>query len=671
MKLLKSADGDLLDSNLSSVLRLFTATFALVTSTTLAIQFLRIDDHPSSEFWDDGIYLLALLAALFITLEIVRTNKISQSHWLITMVALVGMVLGIVGIDHPIGSNQLWNGFGLWPLLVAILLTPWVWKVIQYRSLNSVFKYTLGAIVSICSLFSLLSVFQGMNSLIYSYPSSFMINESLAVAAGHWPYVDFVPQYQMGNAFLLALLKPMFTPDQLIELCLVFMSLVLIITLLVGVLIVRACLPNRSTVVAMALVIPITCVVPFPGRIGYRGSIAEFLSAIPVRIFPGVVILGAIVWMLMRSNMSSAKLRDYLTLVGIACGLVLWNTQDFGISLSVSIFFGLIALRSLSVLKAKFVTTRWLVGVLLGFSIFPLMSLALGKNIHFSYYGFFLRQFGGGFASEPIHTPGPVLLVLPLIVAILTCSVWILKRSNTYPEIDRHKLHFSGSISLLFSIWALISFPYYVNRSFAACMLQIFLLPTAIAFGGLAGSILQLSRMSPQDGSETSIPRGTAYLHPRGLLLWPLSLVASLFFASMLLTPNPQVELQRLQGKVPPTLWSVSSMGPSISDARNGFSYATSQNATVGFLGVLGNYIQLETGVQSASIFSSPADLTATLTSVKVFCAHLLSLHMNYLVLGEGGPDVFQNFSDKILCGKYSLVDVPGVRAGHMAKLIQ
>ena len=111
-------------------------------------------------------------------------------------------------------------------------------------------------------------------------------------------------------------------------------------------------------------------------------------------------------------------------------------------------------------------------------------------------------------------------------------------------------------------------------------------------------------------------------------------------------------------------------MTASIADAKQGSLYAAAQHATVGFLGILGNYVQLETGVQSASIFSSPADLSATPTSIKVFCAHLTSLHVDYLVLGEGAPEEFSNFPNGILCGKYSLVDVSGVRPGHMAKLI-
>lgn len=670
MKLLKSAGGDLLDSNLSSILRLFTATFALVTTSTLAVQFLRQGDHPSSEFWDDGIYLLALLAALFISLEIVRTNKISQSHWLITVVALVGIVLGIVGIDHPIGSNQLWNGFGPWPLLIAILLTPWVWKVIHFTSLNPPMKYVVRAVVITSSLFCLLSVYQGMNSLIYSYPSSFMINESLSVAAGHWPYVDFIPQYQLGNAFLLSLFKSFLNADQLVELCLVFMSLILIATLVLAVIIVRACLPNRSIFVATAMVVPFTCMVSFPGRIGYRGSIAEFLSAIPVRIFPGVVIIGMICWSLLQSKKSVAKMKNAMTYVGLACGLVLWNSQDFGVALVASIFLGLLLLKFLSIVRTKFLIAYWSVGVLLGFTIYPVTSFALGKDVHVTDYGFFLRQYGGGYGSEPIHTPGPVLLILPLIIAVLVCSIWVLRLSKRFSESERRGLHFSGSIGLFFSIWSIASFPYYVNRSFAASMLQTFLLPVAIAFGALIGASLTFEKLDRKVSGESPGFTAPFFFRRRGLLLWPISLVTSVVFASILLTPNPQVELERLAGKVPQTRYSLSSMQSSIDDSRAALIYASTSGVSVGFVGLLGNYVQLESGIESASIFNAPEDIVSTAKTKSVFCQHLMSLGMQYLVLGETGPELLNYFPNSVLCGKYAISEIPGVRPGHAVKLI-
>jgi hypothetical protein len=670
LKIRKSVGGDLIDLNLSSIFRLFTATFALVTTSTLAIQFLRQGDHPSSEFWDDGIYLLALLVALLISFEILRTNRIGQSHWVLTACALVGIVLGIVSLDHPLGSNQLWNGFGWWPLVIAILLTPWVWRLINFQSLNTPTKYLVRVIVIISSLFSLLSVYQGKNSLIYSYPSSFMINESLSVAAGHWPYVDFIPQYQIGYSFFLSLFKSFLNADQLVELCLVFMSLILIATLVLSVIIVRACLPNRSIFIATALVVPFTCVVPFPGRIGYRGSIAEFLSAIPVRIFPGVVIIGLICWSVLQSNKSVAGLKNAMTCVGLACGLVLWHTQDFGIALVASIYLGLMLLKFLSILKTKFIVIYWTIGVLFGFVIYPVASLALGKQVNISDYGFFLRQFGGGYGSEPIHTPGPVLLILPMIIAVLVCCIWILRLSNRFPNSERRGLQFPGAVGLFFSLWTIASFPYYVNRSFAADMLQTFLLPVSIALGALVGAILTLEKLVRKVGGEFSVFTGLRFFQRQGLLLVPLSLSVSLVFASILLTPNPRVEFLRLAGMVPQTTWSVSNMQSSIDDSNAALFYANSTGASVGFIGLLGNYVQLESGLESVSIFNSPDDIVATAKTEAVFCQHLLGLGMDYLVLGERGPELLNYFPDHILCGRYAIAAISGVRAGHSMKAI-
>lgn len=656
--------------DLTSIFRLFATTFAFVTASTLAVQYFRQGHHVRSEIWDDSIYIFALLSGLYLAFKIVRRNKIIKSHWVLSICALVGIVLGIGGIDHPELANQIWGGFGPWALIIAITITPWVWRIIRFRDLNSLSKYLLGAIIIITFLLSLLSMYQGMNSIINSYHTSYIINESLSVVAGHWPYVDFIPQYQMGSAFFLALFKSFLTTNQLIGLGLVFMSAILITAIVVGVIIVKACLPNHSIFAATALVVPITCVTPFPERIGYPGSITEFFSAIPVRIFPGVIILGVVSWILGRSEMKISKLKNGMTYVGLICGLVLWNTQDFGIAMVVSVFAGLLVLKILSVSRTKFILARWSIGLLMGFMLYPMVSLIFGKRIHISYYAFFVRQYSAGYGSEPIQIPGPVLLILPLIISILICSIWILKQSKLLGEPDRRNLQFTGTVSLLFSIWSTLGFCYYLNRSYASGQLQILLLPIAIAFGAMVGAILQLERLGLKGEDVPSLFDSFNFLQWKGLLLWPISLIASLTFASILLTPNPRIELQRLSGESPPSVWSLSNMKNSINDANAGISFANSLKATVGFLGISGNYVQLETGIESASIFNSPDDATSTLETDKIFCTHLTSLHLDYLVLGEGGPAEFYRYPDKILCGTYTLMDVPGVRAGHMAKLI-
>jgi len=655
--------------DLTSIFRIFTTAFALITVSTLAIQYWRQGHQPISEKWDDGIYLLAILAGAYLAVKIVFGHRSIKSHWALTVLALVGIILGIAGIDHPQYANQIWGGFGIWPLFLAIAMTPWIWKLIRFQDLHYFVKYLLGGIVVISSAFSLLSMYQGMNSVIDAQHSSYVINESLSVVTGHWPYVDFVPQYQIAYQFIIALFKSFLTTDQLVGLSLILMSVIAITTVIAGVLIVRLCLPNRSLIVATALVVPLTCVTPFPARIGFSGSIADLLSALPVRIFPGVIVLGIISWILGRSREKISISGSRMMYVGIFCGLVLWNSQDFGVALVVSIFTGILILKILSVFNTRFLLTRWAIGMLIGFLIYPLVSLAFGKTIHLQYYGFFFRQFAAGFNAEPIQTPGPVLLILPLIIAIFLCSIWILKQSKLASGIDQRNLRFAAMISLFFSIWSILGFCYYLNRSFASGQLQILLLPVAIALGGLVGAILQVEKLHLRGRSESSLFDSATFLEWKGLAFWPISLVASLALASVLLTPNPHIELQRLAGKTPPTIWSLSSLSESIKDANAGISYANSMAATIGYLGISSNYVQLKTGIESASFFNSPFDATISAQADKLFCRHLISLHLNYIVVGEAG--MADRFPNQTFCGRYILTDVPGVRAGHFAKEIQ
>lgn len=98
--------------DLRSVFRFFATAFAVVTISTLAIQYFRQGHHASSEIWDDGIYLFAILAGAYLAIKIVFGHRNVKSNWALTVLALAGIVLGIWGIDHPQIANQIWGGFG-------------------------------------------------------------------------------------------------------------------------------------------------------------------------------------------------------------------------------------------------------------------------------------------------------------------------------------------------------------------------------------------------------------------------------------------------------------------------------------------------------------------------------------------------------------------------------
>ena len=60
---------------------------------------------------------------------------------------------------------------------------------------------------------------------------------------------------------------------------------------------------------------------------------------------------------------------------------------------------------------------RWAGGLLAGLALYPLLGAAAGTPIHLADFGLFSRAFASGFASSPIQVPGPVLVVLPVLVA--------------------------------------------------------------------------------------------------------------------------------------------------------------------------------------------------------------------------------------------------------------
>jgi hypothetical protein len=639
------------------IFQLFTTAFAAVTLTTLAVQYIRHGHHANSELWDDSIYISALITGLYLIVRVFMKTASAISSHILVVCALIGIGLGIGGIDHPGLSRIYWGGFGPYVLMIAVALTPWIWRILHFQNLNYRTKYLLRIITVMISAFSLVSLIQGSQSVIDTAASSYAINETLSVAAGHWPFVDSIPQYQTAFAFMIAPLRPFLTTNQLSELALTLLSAFSVIALALGVWLVRRCLPNYSTFIAIALVVPITCVTPFPGRSGLSGSIVAQLSALPVRIFPGVIILCALTWILGHSEMPIPKLKGGMIFIGLACGLNLWNSQDFGSALVVATFVGLLTLQMLSLLRPKSILPYWLIGLFFGFLVYPAVALAFRKTVNFSYFGYISRQFGTGFGAEPIQTPGPVLLILPLIIAISVCSIWILRQTKLVDGTVRHDLHFTGMVSLFFSFWTILGFCYYLNRSYASGQLQILLLPTAIAFGGLVGATLQMQKLEIRGSNPTLLFNRASFFKQNGFLLWPFSLVASLTLASVLLTPNPHTEMQRLLGKYPQTHWPISSVKISLNDAKVGLSFA--------------NYVELETGMKSAMIFNSPDDTFLSDETNRTVCTHLHTLHPDFLVLGDEGAQAFNRYPNKSLCGIYILQDIPGVRGGHLAKLVQ
>ena len=148
--------------------------------------------------------------------------------------------------------------------------------------------------------------------------------------------------------------------------------------------------------------------------------------------------------------------------------------------------------------------------------------------------------------------------------------------------------------------------------------------------------------------------------------VFPLLLIISLPFATMLLSPNPKIELKRLNQANSELGWPKPSIIESVEDATVAAAYAEKNGLSIAYFGASSNFVKWETGVKSALIFNSPFDLTIPGKAVQTACNYLDKLDPDVLVLSSLGLQFFQ-FEGKTLCKVYIQQDIPGVRTGHFA----
>lgn len=670
-------------SALENLTSLFMRTFGLVALSTMAIHLLRAESRAES--WDKAIYGIGLLVALIFFMRIFFLKKIAVSFgWISWMGSLAGIIVGLGGIElHDQGprlSDQLWLGFGPYVLVLVVFLGPFIWKIYRWNPLNRWIKLLIAVSIGLNVFFSIPSLWQDVASMIDPGHSEYVLNEALSFGAGHWPLVDFIPQYQVLFTFLLAPFSTFLSAAQLTQLAMVLMSLSSFMAVGLGVILVRMGLHHRSWITSIGLVVPLTCLTQFPIREGYFGSIASLLSGLPARIFPGMVLFSVAIGLLTRENLSHRSKMIGFTLLGMISGLVVLNSQDFGIAAVVVLFGVLFIVPKIHLMKTLPILGYWVTGLVMGLGVYPLVAMSNDKIIRLKYLAHFVRQFGSGFGAESIKIPGPVLLILPLIIALIVSHLLILKWSQERSSLSQQSLYVNGLVGLLFSGWAILGFSYYLNRSYASGQMQILFLPIAISFGALIGTMMKLDTDHPGALAKMNLRE---FFSLKSLGFLPVTLVASVPLASILLTPNPVIEMKRIREGFTAPRWHPPI---SIEDAYAAHRYSIANQVSVGYFGASAHYIQKETGLLSVSIFNSPNDMMMSPGATDTTCSHITQVNPDFLLLSDEStvisvtkpdPLVFKDndsmsfpFKDQMICGTYSVIDVPGIRPGHFMKRI-
>ncbi len=640
--------------------------FALTGLTILLVQLFR--GSAQSEGPDKAIFLLSIaIAAIFILMGFTK-GQFNSGKYIYSSGAILVTAIGIIGIEEhdPINgvvlSNRLWLGFGPFVFLLMAAIFAFVFKVLEWKSLSRTWKVSLAILFSANTALAIPSFWQSAKAVIDADHSEYVINEIIAPLNGYWPYSDFIPQYQTFYGFFLKPFAGAMNASQISDLIYLALTFITYLTIIFGVFMAWLALNKRSLVLAVGLVVPFTALTQFPIREGYLGSIASLLSGLSIRVFPGLLLLMATIYVL-NSNRGQTTSKRYfsLAIVGIFSGLVAWQSQDFGLAATITTLLIVAFASSPKLIEFKSLAAI-MAGLIPGFLIYPIAGAVSGHPINFDYFLFFARQFGSGFGAERIRTPGPVLVILPLIVLLVVAHAITLHKSKNALEANG-ELFNSSLIGLTFSIWSFAGFTYYLNRSYASGQMQILFLTIAISLAALVGVVIKaLDGDLPKGFLLSKTNRNTKNF----AWLLALATVFSIPFSTLVLTPNPAVELARIDEGSSTPRWPKATILASVEDARTASKFAKANGLKLGFFGASAAYVEKETGVQSLSILNSPFDLGMSQQTIQVSCEYIAKINPDVIVASDEGAALFQ-FEGKTLCNAYVQRDIPGVRSGHFA----
>lgn len=604
----------------------------------------------TSERWDRALFVGATLAAVIVGLRWARAARRRYVDGAVAIVSLGGLGVGIGAIERPDLAHTYWDGFGVSVLVVSVVVAlagRWLSGLRGRRILNRSLLVATSAL-AVADLASLVRM-SGYTS--DPVNNLYALNELLAAPAQRVPDANFIPQYDALYGYLLKPLVGALDAPAVAQVALALLSAFAVAAVLIGVAIAHRLLGRRSLGVALLLVVPFTCVTVLHGA-ALQGSIASSVQELPIRVFPGMLyfLAGSGTLLAVRGG---ARRGWRLGALGFAGGLVAWNSQDFGVA-AVLAFGGVLFVGSVVARVEVARSAPWLLGLAVGVGAYPVAAALAGSPLSVHYVAFFDRTFGSGYGAAPIQVPGPVMLVLPVVLAtaVIGWRSLLCPAANVACE-QRGPVDYAAITAAFFGTWSSLGFIYYLNRSFASGQLQVLLLPAAV------GVVAVLALAQHSRTGERTDDKGEALWSSRSLTRFPLLVVVSLLGASTLQSPGPVLTAEHLidppagQGYLSPSLQGA------LTDVLITQAYATAAGGRVSYLGEGANYLSLALGVHSAMLFNDPYDVVASAATASLMCDYLVAHGTEWLVISERS---YFYFADA--CGAYRPFAIPGTTPG-------
>jgi hypothetical protein len=634
--------------------RIALGTVAVLVAGTI----LTDNNNNTAANFNKPIYLCVLVVAFAVKVMFLRAHRSARWDSVVAVLASCGLIWGIWTIERPeILHEGYWEGFGNHVAIAATVLLLLFGTVVQPQRFTRPVRLGLGLVAGILCVCDVLGAIRTFDVMTAVNNNQNEINDMLGPLAGRIPDGTYIPQYTSLYGWLFRPLKSLLSTDALVGAMAIFLTLMGFATVLLAVRIVKRALGLREYLVAIALVVPLTYVTSH--QLGVTSSIASLFQELPIRLFSGFLVMAvglADLVLLYRGTLRAKR----LLLVGFVCGVITWNSQDFG--LAATLVYGLMILVGAMPHVRKRALGAWLAGLIVGVASYPIFLLSIGSRLNLSFVGGFIKLFGSGLGTAPMQVPGPVLVVMPIVVCSAAAG-WVLMRSRRQQATPADPVLDLATITLTFAgSWSVLCLLYYVNRAYADGQLQTMLLPCAVCIGALLSIAIHSDEVRALWVERLDLTR--AQMSAKTSLI-PVGILVCLCFSSALLTPNPVLAAKTLANPPPATRFSNFDLPPIIQAVRTAKEYTAGKSGELTYLGENFNYVSLATRVQSNTVlFPLPPD-GLVVAVIQIDCQYLDDHHSRWLVLSSFALDVFGPRA----CGIYQPVALAGLASGQLQEL--
>jgi hypothetical protein len=629
---------------------------ALATVATLLVGTFATNNNVTGNI-NKPIYLCVLALAALITTTSLGHERSTRFGMAVALLASCGLVWGIWTIERPqLLHDGVWEGFGYYVAIAAAALSVLLGIFLRPQWFSRPVRIGLGLIVAICCVCDLLGAIRTTDFIPYVSNNLNEINDVLGPVAGKVPDSTYIPQYTALYGWLFLPFKPFLSPVALVGAISLFFTLLDFATVGLAVRLVRRVLSIKGYVLPAALVVPITYVT---SQHLDSSSIAGLFQELPIRLLSGFLIITAGLTDLLVVYRGRVRPRRML-LIGVLCGLISWNSQDFG--LTATVVYGAMILFGATPSVRRRALGVWLMGLIIGVASYPFALLVIGSPLNLSFVATFVRLFGSGLGSAPMQVPGPVLVVMPIIVCSAATG-WALMRSRHRKGVTNNPVLDQATITLTFvGSWSALCLAYYVNRAYADGQLQTMLLPCAVCVASLLSIAIHTDEVRLL--WERKLDQTRARVSGT-VMLMPVGIVVCLCFSSALLTPNPVLAARTLLKPSPTSGYLNYNLPAIISAIHAAQRYTERQSGRLTYLGESFNYVSLETNVPSYEVlFPLPPDELAGVVA-QIDCHYIEEHPSRWIVLSIYGLAVFGSSA----CDEYQSVTLSGLVHGQLQEL--